>query len=77
MMHLPLKITPSARDIEMLARARLQFATRRERQAHRERAIVAGTATDDMIDAALADKSLSRVLAGPRSLMASRLRSRG
>jgi hypothetical protein len=39
-----------------------------EMQRHREQAIVAGTATTEMIEAALAARHLSCVLSGPRGL---------
>jgi len=61
----PAHITPRPEDTEALARARAQLESRLEHQAHRERAVVAGTASMAMLDAAIEDKYLSRVLAGP------------
>jgi hypothetical protein len=58
-------ITPTIDCAATLAAKRADFSAQVERQAHRERAIVAGTATMAMIDAAIAEKHLSRVLAGP------------
>jgi hypothetical protein len=58
-------ITPRPEDTERLAHRVAAFAAALDQQAHRERAIVAGTASTAMIDAAIRDKHLSRVLAGP------------
>lgn len=62
---IPLHIAPSAEDAESLVRASARLASELAQQAHREQAIVAGTASVPMIEAAIADKHLSRVLAGP------------
>lgn len=62
---IPLHISPGPDDRDGLNRERAALASRLEQQAHRERAIVAGTASRAMLEAAIADKHLSRVLAGP------------
>ena len=64
--NIPLSVTPHPDDAESLARARRKLQLALDAQAHRERAIVAGTATVEMIEAALRDRYLSRALAGPR-----------
>ena len=64
--NIPLSVTPRPEDAEALARARQHLAEKLDRHAHLERAIVAGTATVEMIEAALRDRYLSRALAGPR-----------
>ena len=66
--NIPLSVTPHPDDAESLARARRKLQLALDAQAHRERAIVAGTATVEMIEAALRDRYLSRALAGPRLL---------
>ena len=62
---IPAHITPGPNDVADLNARREALASRLDQQAHRERAIVAGTASTAMLDAAIADKHLSRVLAGP------------
>ena len=64
--NIPRHITPHPDDAESLARARRKLQLALDAQAHRERAIVAGTATDEMIETALRNRYLSRALAGPR-----------
>ena len=66
---IPACVTPHPDDAESLARARRKLQLALDAQAHRERAIVAGTATDEMIETALRNRYLSRALAGPRLLL--------
>jgi hypothetical protein len=74
---IPLHITPGPDDADGLARERAALASRMDQQAHRERAIVAGTASVRMIEEAIADKHLSRVLAGPVPLSYGPRKQRG
>lgn len=65
---IPATVTPSAEDIEALARARLQLADELDRHKYRERRIVSGVASPQTIDCVLRNRHLSRVLAGPVAL---------
>lgn len=62
---IPLHITPGPDDVATLGYRRAVLDCALEQQAHRERAILAGTASHAMIDKAIENKHLSRVMAGP------------
>ena len=66
---IPYGMTPRPEARAALERKRAAFAAAVDRQYWRERRIVAGTASVETIEAALEFRHLSRVLAGPRSMM--------
>lgn len=65
---IPLAVTPRAEDRAALETARARLNTALARMDHCRRAYRAGRATPAMLEHAIAEKHLARVLEGPRAL---------